>query len=277
VGICTGLVAAALAAPAAVVGQWVEEPGKGWVSVQYFYHDTRDRFDQFADETPFFADGHAVSNAVFATAALGLIPNWDVWVRVSWNSLDFTDAADERSRTGIGDTNVWLRVAPLKYFDIDFPFAIRGGVKAPTGDSPVDAEIIPLGEGQTDWEIMGEVGHSFWPAPYYVNGWVGYRWRKENEDTRKDPGEEVFFLAQVGGNTGRIGYKVIVEGWDGDTPVIEGIPVRNARREYLQITPSISWDTGAGSLELGWRFPVRGRNLPSGGALTAGYFTRFGF
>ena len=66
-----------------------------------------------------------------------------------------------RSEKGIGDANVWLRVAPVKYLGIDFPCALRGGVKLPIGSAPIDAEIIPLSEGQTDWEMLEEVGHSF--------------------------------------------------------------------------------------------------------------------
>jgi hypothetical protein len=45
----------------------------------------------------------------------------------------------------------------------------------------------------------------------------------------------------------------------------------------LQVTPSLWYETGFGAFELGWRVPIEGRNLPDGGALVIGYFTRFGF
>jgi outer membrane putative beta-barrel porin/alpha-amylase len=262
--------------PVAVAAQWVEEPGKGWVSAMVFYHDTRDRYDLLADEGPIPFDGRAKSTAAFVTAAFGLIPNWDLWARASWNRLVFTDAADDRSTTGFGDANVWLRVAPLRYLGIHTPFAVRGGVKLPTGNSPVDAEIIPLGEGQTDWEIIAELGHSFWPRPYYISGWAGYRWRQRNDESFKDPGEEIFYLAQIGGAAGRFQFKAIAEGWNGQTPRLEGLSVRSARRKYLQITPTVGWDTGQGTLEVGWREPLLGRNLPAGGALVISYFSKFG-
>lgn len=255
--------------------QWVEAPGKGWVSVQAFHQDTRNQFDLNADNNEIFNDGHAVSTAIFATAAIGLIPNWDLWVRGSLNFLSFDDAAQDLSENGPGDVNVWLRVAPLKYAGIDFPFAIRGGAKIPAGNSPIDAEIIPLSEGQWDWEVMAEVGHSFWPRSTYVNGWVGYRFRRLNEESARDPGEEIFFLAQVGGAFNTIEYKLIAEGWDSDTPVLHGIDIPTAQRQYLQLTPSLSYPTAAGSFEVGWRFALAGRNLPAGGALVLGYFTKF--
>jgi hypothetical protein len=259
-----------------VAAQWVEDPGRGWVSAELFYHDTTERYDLNSDKNAIPFGGHAVSAAVFVTAAFGLLPNWDLWLRGSFNDLEFTDAAGERSTSGLGDTNVWLRVAPLAYLGVGVPFAIRGGVKIPSGDSPVDAEIIPLGEGQYDWELMAELGHSFWPSPHYVNGWVGYRWRRRDLESRKDPGEEVFFLAQAGGAAGRLQYKVILEGWDGGTPNLEGLQVPTAQRHYLQITPNVGWDTGRGSAYVGWRQPLSGQNLPASGALVIGYFGRFG-
>jgi len=264
-------------APGLVHGQWVEAPGKGWLSVEAYHHDTRDRFDSNGDRNPIAVNGHAVSTAIFATGAVGLIPNWDLWARASLNFLSFDDAGRERSENGPGDVNLWLRVAPLKYLGVDFPFAVRGGVKLPAGAAPIDAEIIPLSEGQTDWEIMAELGHSFWPRTVYVNGWVGYRYRLAHKDTRRNPGNEAFFLAQVGGGLGSVQYKLVVEGWDGGVPILEGIRVTTDQRSYLQVTPSLWYVTGFGGFELGWRVPIEGRNLPDGGALVIGYFTKFGF
>ena len=256
--------------------QWIEAPGTGWISAEVYHQNTRTRYDVQAhkDEIPF--GGRAISTAFFVTAAGGLIPNWDLWVRASVNSLSFSDAGGDRSEDGLGDVNLWMRVAPLKYLGVDIPFAIRGGVKLPVGDSPVDAEIIPLGEGQTDWEIMAEIGHSFWPHSLYVNGWIGYRHRQLNEETSINPGEEVFFLAQAGGALGRIQYKIVAEGWDSDTPVQESVPVASSQRQYLQLTPSVWYQTRAGAFELGWRVSLAGRNLPAGSALVIGYFSRFG-
>ena len=272
-----GLAIVVSLAPGLVHGQWVEAPGKGWISVEAYHHDTRDRFDSNGDRNPIAVNGHAVSTAVFATGAVGLIPNWDLWARASLNFLSFDDAGRERSENGPGDVNLWLRVAPLKYLGVDFLFALRGGVKLPAGAAPIDAEIIPLSEGQTDWEIMAEVGYSFWPRTVYVNGWLGYRYRLAHKETRRNPGNETFFLAQVGGALGSVQYKLVVEGWDGGVPILEGIRVTTDQRNYLQVTPSLWYETGFGGFELGWRVPIEGRNLPDGGALVIGYFTRFGF
>ena len=262
--------------PATVAAQWVEAPGTGWISAEIYHQDTTDRYDLSGEKKAIPFNGHAKSTALFVTASVGLIENWDFWARGSINSLSFKDDGGDRSEKGIGDANLWLRVAPLKYLGIDFPFALRGGVKLPIGSAPIDAEIIPLSEGQTDWEMMVEVGHSFWPRSVYVNGWVGYRIRELNEEAAIDPGEEIFFLAQVGGASGKFQYKLVFEGWDGDTPVQEGLSIVTSQRNYLQVTPSLWYETPLGAFEAGWRVPLDGRNLPAGGALVLGYFTRFG-
>ena len=250
----------------------MESPGRGWVSLSIFHHDTEDAFGTRGKVQPFFADGHAVATSVYLTAAIGVVPGIDAWIQAPYHRLKYTDAAGERVRKGIGDSRFFLRVRPLDYLGLDLPLAVRGGVKVPVGDFKVDAEVIPLGDGQRDWELMAEAGHSFYPRPVYVMGWAGYRWREADEKTLRDYGDEVFFYSALGGQTSRLGYKVALEGWYGDTPVFEGIPVRSARREMLQVIPTLLVPVGKGQLEIGGRFPLSGRNLPSGPALVLGYF-----
>lgn len=253
-------------------GQWVERPGRGWVSVSLFHHDTKEQFDTGGEVQPFFAQGHAVATSAYLTAAVGLFRGLDAWIQAPFQRLEYTDAAGKRLRDGIGDTRLFLRLRPLDYLGLDLPLAIRGGVKVPVGDFKVDAEVIPLGDGQRDWELMLEAGHSFFPRPFYVMGWAGYRWREIDEETRRDYGDERFFYSAAGGQVGSVGYKVALEGWYGDTPILEGIPVESARREMLQTIPTLLLPIWRGQVEIGGRFPISGRNLPAGPALVLGYF-----
>lgn len=260
--------------PGPAPAQWIEPPGEGWVSVTLYHQDTRERFDQDARERPFFNGGHAVTSALYVTGALGLVEGVDVWVQVPLLRLQFDDAVRQRDRAGIGDVRLFARAAPLRPLGLSWPVAVRGGVKLPVGDFPREggAEIIPLGEGQRDWELMLELGHSFHPRPLYVTGWVGYRWREEDEELLRDYGDERFFFVQVGGTLGRLGARLQVEGLDGLTPEIEGVTLASARRELLEITPVVSWAVGPGSVEGGVRIPVHGRNLPAGETVLVGYF-----
>jgi len=259
--------------PLALVGQWVEAPGRGWISVATYHQNTREFFDTRKTQRSFLGEGHAVTTSTFLTAAAGLPGDVDIWAQVSFHHLQFDDVAGDRTSTGFGDSRVWLRVAPLRWLGSEFPFAIRGGVKLPAGDFDVDAEVIPLGDGQRDWEVMAEVGRSFYPRSIYTQAWVGYRWRELNVESRKDFGSELFFFAALGGQFRRLGYKFEIEGWDGRSGIVEGIMVPSFQRDMMQVTPSILVPMGPGQWDFGVRLALGGRNLPAGPAFRLGYFT----
>ncbi len=98
-----------------VEAQWVEVPGEGWVDLTVYYIDTREHFDFDGEVRDFFADGHAVSTSAFLTVAAGILPGVDGWLQVPYHRLRFDDASGDRVRSGIGDTNVYLRIRPLHY------------------------------------------------------------------------------------------------------------------------------------------------------------------
>ena len=104
---------------------------------------------------------------------------------------------------------------------------------------------------------------------------MGYRWREENTESRKDFGDEVFYFAQIGGRMGRLGYKLAIDGWDGAAGVTEGIVVPSFQRDLVQLQPSLLYDVGSGQIEVGARFALGGRNLPAGTALMFRYFRRW--
>lgn len=271
--LATGLV---VGSDAPLAAQWVEAPGRGWVQFSFYHHDTTDEFGLERERREIRNGGHAISTSLFATAAMGVVKGVDAWLQVPFHRIDYSDNGGDRVRSGIGDVRAFLRVSPTVLLGSDFPLAIRGGVKLSVGDFPLDAEIIPLGEGQTDWELMAEVGHSFWPRSVYMMGWAGFRWREANVERRVDFGDEAFFFVAVGGKAGRVDYKLSLEGWDGGAWVQEGIRIENASREMLQVTPTLGTAAGPGQVELGTRIPLAGRNLAAGPAWTVGYFLRFG-
>ena len=241
-----------------------------------YHQDTRDHYDTSGGRRAFFADGHAVSTAAFVTGAAGLAPGMDMWVQLAFQRLRYDDGALSRVATGPGDARLWLRLAPLAWTGSSFPLAIRGGVKLPVGDFDVVSDFIPLGDGQRDWEIMAEVGHSFWPRTAYLSGWIGYRWREENRESLKDYGDELFYFVQGGAGVGRWGWRIVVDGWDGGAGVTEGIRVPSFQRDLVQLQPSLLREIGPGEAELGVRFSLRGRNIPAGSTVVARYFMRWG-
>lgn len=253
-------------------GQWVNAPGDGWIDFSTFYHDTRESYDHTGDRKEIFAAGHARTLSAFMTLSAGLYRGVDVWAQVPVHHLRFDDLARDRTSTGLGDPKFFLRVGPELLGGPAFPIALRGGVKLAGGDFDVDAEIIPLGEGQRDYELMLELGHSLHPRSIWLAGWVGHRWRNPNLEARRRPGNEWFWYASVGGEWGQLDLQLAAEGVQSDAWIIDGLFLETARREMVQLLPRVGVDLRGGTIYGGARVPLRGRNLPAGTAINVGYF-----
>lgn len=264
------------AAPVAANAQWVEAPGAGWSALAVYHQDTQKRFGADGEVREFFAEGRAVTTSSFLTVALGLAPGVDGWGQISFHRLRYDDLLEKRTSTGFGDMRFWLRAAPLRWLGVDVPVAVRFGVKVPAGDFDVNTDVVPLGDGQRDWEVMAEAGHSFWPRSVYISGWAGYRWREENRESLKDFGNEFFYFLQAGGRIGPVAWKAALDGWNGMPGVTEGIAVPSFQRDLVQLQSSLGIDAGPGQVEAGARLVLGGKNLPAGPALLVQYFARWG-
>lgn len=258
-------------------GQWIEPPGTGWAKLQVSHQDTRDRFDENGTVEPFFNENaRAVTTTVRFTGAVGLWRGLDMWADVPAHRLVFNDAVQDRLSTGPGDPRLFLRTGPgLFWFDqLPLAVALRGGVKFPVGDFEVDAEVIPLSEGQRDWELLLELGTSLHPWPAYVMGWAGYRWRETNTEIQRKPGDERVVYVAAGGSVDRFQWKLAIDGQFGEPPVRTdfNLELERDRRTLVQLIPTVGWTIGPGAVELGGRVPLHGRNLPAGTVFTLGYF-----
>ncbi len=191
--------------------QWVSLPGEGWLDISVFYHDTRETYGPDGERETILANGRAVTLSVFFTGAVGLIPGVDGWAQLPVHRLRFDDDAGERISSGVGDPRFFLRVGPRLLGLPSVPVALRGGVKLAGGSFDVDSEIITLGEGQSDVELMLEVGRSFHPRPLWTMAWVGRRWRGPNREAAREPGDEWFWFWSAGGQAGPLLWQTILE------------------------------------------------------------------
>lgn len=263
--------------------QWIEPPGTGWVQVRAIYHRTDTRFGPDGTIEPLFNEGsRSITTSVVATAALGLVPGLDAWAQLPVHRLQFNDVVRNRTSTGLGDPRFFLRIGPRALgLNPGLPVALRGGLKLPVGDFPIDVEVIPLTEGQRDWELLVELGHSFYPAPVYVMGWAGYRWRETNDAIARKPGDERLLHVAAGGAAGALRWKIAVDGLWGTPPLRRlastglEIELEQDTRRLVQLVPTVGGAVGPGTVELGARIPVDGQNLPAGPALTLGYFVNW--
>lgn len=276
VGLVLGILAGCMSVSSSYA-QWIEAPGTGWAKLQVSHQDTRERFDENGTVEPFFnEDARAITTTVRFTGAVGLWRGLDAWVDVPAHRLAFNDATRDRLSTGPGDPRLFLRVGPSLFGveELPLPVALRGGVKFSVGDFPVDAEVIPVTEGQRDWELILETGASLHPWPVYVMGWAGYRWRETNTKIQRKPGDERMLYVAAGGSLDRFQWKLAVDGQFGQPPLRTdfGLRLDRDRRELVQLIPTLGWSVGPGAIEAGARIPVHGRNLPAGPVFTLGYF-----
>lgn len=264
-------------AAAEVGAQWPAGRGAGWVKLTGFSHSTDTQFDAAGGERRIFGSGVSESRAVFLDALVGVHDVLDLWIQVPWFDLAFTDVAAAREARGFGDARGFVRYAVGHHFLAGVPLSVRVGAKAPLRDFPLDAEIIPVGEGQWDVEAWAEAGRSFHPLPLYAVAWLGHRWRFENEEAQVDPGDERLFLLDAGLTTRPIGAKLVVDGLFGTDPVIQGVRAGQGRREIVVLQPEILVQlTPAVSLEAGFRQPLHGRSYPAGRQYLVGVFARLG-
>lgn len=270
-------VASFAAAAPPLHGQWPVGQGSYWVKGTFFRHTTTEEYRSNGDKREFLSrDAVSRSNAYFLDVLVGVTDRLDVWAQIPYFDLSFDDAAGDRTSTGVGDIRLSARYNLFQLRGGSIPVSARFTAKVPVADLTIDAEVIPVGEGQWDYEAWLESGISLWPMPLYSVVWLGYRWRTLNEETTREPGDEVTFLAEVGGTewVGGLGGKIVLDGIFGRAGAIQGIQLGpDDRREILYVAPTALYSlTPSTTLEVGVRIPVRGKNFPAGAPFQMGLF-----
>lgn len=253
-------------------------PGSGWVQVSGFRQASDAFYNHQGDPQSFFASGRTRTHSVFLTAAVGVVRGVDAWLQAPVHDLRYVDQTGERHRTGVGDIRGALRLSPAAIGWSGVPIALRAGVKVPGTTFPVDATIIPLSEGQRDWELSVESGGAIRASGtvLYALGWVGYRWREENDAGGIDPGDELFTHAAIGGSWGSLDIELGAEALFGRTPRRLGFDLPSGRRRLVQLQPTIGYALGPGTVQFTVVQPLSGRSLPTGTAGSIGYLMTWG-
>jgi hypothetical protein len=257
-----------IALPSNASAQWPVGRGNFWTKVSAFQHQTTEQFRANGEKRPFLntnADSRA--KAVFLDGLVGVTDRLDLWVQVPFFELRFDDIVDERVSTGFGDARLSARYNLVQLRNGSLPISIRYTTKVPLVDFEVDAEVIPVGEGQWDHELWLESGLSLWPLPAYSVLWLGYRWRSMNSETERDPGDELALLAELGGTSliGGLGAKAVLDGIFGRNGSVQGVRVSNDEREILYLAPTLLYNFSESTiLESAIRIPLLGQNFPAG-------------
>ncbi len=252
------------------------EPGNGWVLTTFHRVRSTELYSSDGESLRFFGNGEATTTSAFLTGAIGVTWGVELWAQVPIHALSFDDVTGTRERTGLGDPRVSLRIGSELFTHDIWPVSVRAGVKFAGSEFPIDASVLPIAEGQADYEVAVESGWSFGNLPIYGLGWVGYRWRTEEAVSETRPGNERYAHLAVGGLVGSVRLELAIDALDGGPPSRSGILFPASARRLVQLTPAIGWSVGGGSLELGAQIPVSGRNLPTGSGVSIGYLLPWG-
>jgi hypothetical protein len=244
--------------------------GAGWLQLSVYNQQSDEFFNHLGTSQPFLADSEFHTRSLFLTGAVGLREGLEIWAQVPIHRLRVDAASGESTSTGVGDIRLATRMGS-ELLGLEVPLALRAGLKVPGSGFPVDATVLPLSEGQTDLEVSLESGTGLGELPLYLMGWVGYRWRGENADADRKPGNERFAHLAVGGTVGGLAWELAADGLWGQAPEAQGITLEGERRRLIQVMPTIGYGIGGGRLELGSQIPVYGKNLPNGVGLSLGY------
>ena len=250
-------------------------PGAGWLQVSVYRQQADESFNHLGNRQPFLGDGQFDTRSIFLTGAVGVRRGLELWAQIPVHSLTADAAGANSTSTGVGDVRVAGRIGS-EFFGLTVPLALRAGVKVPGSDFDVDATVLPLSEGQVDFETSLESGTMLGSLPLYVMGWVGYRWRTENVKAARKPGDEGYGHVALGVFTDEFLIEIAADGLWGRVPEAQGIRLDGERRRLLQLIPTVGYQLGSGRLEFSTQVPVYGRSLPSGVGMSLGYRLAWG-
>ena len=244
--------------------------GAGWLQFSAVGSRAREAYGPFGGRLGFAGGSEFDTRSAYVTGSVGIVEGLEVWAQVPVHRLTVTGPAGVSESNGVGDVRTALRVSP-QLFGYEWPVALRVGLKLPGSEFPVDATELPLTEGQRDIDLSLESGWTSFDYPVYAVGWLGYRWRGQNEGVEYEPGDEFFAHAAVGGRTGSVHLELGVDAlWGGDL-IEQGIRLPSARRRLVQLLPTIGTDLGFGALEITVPISLTGKNLPVSSAVSVGY------
>ena len=250
--------------------------GGGWAQISLYRQRSVDFYNRTGARQDFLAEGEFLTSSVFLTGAMGVAEGLDLWAQMPVHRLGVESLGRNRVSSGVGDLRFAVRVSP-ELFGFEAPVGLRFGAKVPGSTFPVDATVLPLTEGQRDWEISLESGRAFDFLPIYVVAWAGYRWRSLNESAFYEPGDESFGHLAVGGSVYDLAWQIGADGLWGQAPIASGIILADQEaRRLFQIVPTVGYPVGPGTVEVSGQIPLAGRNLPTGVGIGVSYRTAWG-
>lgn len=223
------------------------------------------------DRAHYRENGHYNSQVLFIDLFYGLNDRIDFGIQIPYYRREFENVGFRPANvaSGFGDMRGF---AKINIAQIPVVSTIKFGTKAPTGKFQNQDGIISAGEGQWDFELIAQIGRSFWPLPLYANIDLGYRVRLQNNTTNYDPGDEWFFNSEIGYNPiDKLLLVLKLEGIRGRPSRVLGLKLSSDVSRITYFAPTLLIGPFQNlSFETSVRITAGGRNFPAGHIWTAG-------
>lgn len=196
----------------AAAGAWTLEQGQIWSKVTVMSQSTDEHYDGDGNAVEIPADAQYESQQVYFDVRYGVTDQIDLGLQVPYLSNNFVDKDESNdvatpppaleTESGIGDIRGFAKINLVN--SADLVGTLKLGFKAPMGDYREVPEALSITGGQWDFDVVAQLGRSFWPVPMYANVDLGYRWRGEyqdsdpNPDRSYTPGAEFIINAEAG-------------------------------------------------------------------------------
>ncbi|MBL4617391.1 MAG: hypothetical protein JKY46_06815 [Robiginitomaculum sp.] len=246
----------------AIAGAWVQEPGSSEFITTILYSSAISGYDDLGNLTE-VVEFSKLETAVYGE--YGLIKNWSIVGRVSYQEISLQRNLGVDAGKGIGASNIALK---YKFGQIgQWLFSSQAGVLIPGGtENGLD---LRLGEGGTEWEFRILTGRPFKTLGKdgFVDIQIARQFRSSvtPDELKVDftvgfyPKQNIMLMGQV--------FGVI-----GDKPRA----IERRKLESLKIQGSLVWFLRENS---GVQFfasrPVSGRNVIADTAIGIGWWSRF--
>ena len=252
----------------ASAGAWTLEKGRVWSKITYLSLSTTEHYNAAGEAGAF--PGRYNSRQVFLDLFYGVNDRVDVGLQLPFINREFVDLTNENhmnffggddngGESGVGDLRGFAKINLVQQ---PFVGTLKLGLKAPIGSfRDVPPEAVSASDGQWDFDVVAQVGRSFWPVPLYANVDLGYRFRQENSDTAYDePDGEFIYNAETGLNPmDKILVALKLEGIISGGIISGEYPKRDGRRiTYLVPTLLVNLQPNL-SLEAAARMSISGR------------------
>lgn len=258
-----------LCIPAALqAGAWTLRKGTIYAKASFFSSQTRHTFNSTGDRVPFLFNGKSRIYGANLELSYGLFNDLTLYVNIPYIVYRLGDERVREEGDGLGDI-----LGSVKFNILDSPVvaSFEFQVKFPTATT-VDPARVLVGEGQYDFDFIGEFGYVWQETSTYWNLEAGYRYRAKNQDGQFKPGNEFIYRFETGYFVNKkLTLSALINGFASGRTEIAGLRPRNTQRNLFSITPSLTYNLNKClALRVDYGVPIDGRNFFAGRMLAVG-------